>query len=125
MFLGEGRCTLVGLDDGNQSFFDFGDIHLQELVGAEGQFLALVDVLDQLVGGQRNYLVHIESQVGRLHLVFDLHEVALQGLLHFLYVRRHVRHVLDFLPLHLPHLRQRTLHLLVDARNHALDGPAD
>ena len=30
------KFTLICFDDSNESFFDLGDIHLQELVGSEG-----------------------------------------------------------------------------------------
>ena len=88
--LANNRCTLVCFDDSNEGFFDLGDVHLQELVGSEGQFFALVDVLDEFVGGQGDDLVHVESQIGRFHLVLDLHEVHLQSLLDLLDVGRHI-----------------------------------
>ncbi len=103
--------TGISLDDGEERFLDLGDIHLQELVGGEGEFLALVDILDEFVGSQRDYLAHVEGEVGRLHLLLYLPEVPTQHLLHLLYVPRHVTHLLHLLPLHPRHHSQTTLYL--------------
>lgn len=114
MHLNSGWSTLVGLDDGEEGFLDFCDVHLQELVGGERQFLALVDVLDEFVGGQRDDLGHIESEIGGLHLILDLQEVVLEYFLDLLDVVGHIAHVVDLLPLHLRHLRETGLDLALD-----------
>lgn len=116
---------MIGLDNGEESFLDFSDVHLQELVGREWQFLALVDVLYEFVGGQRYDLGHIEGEVSGLHLILYLEEVVLEYLLDLLYVIGDVAHVVDLLPLHLRHLRKTGLDLALDRRYHGLDGPAD
>lgn len=116
---------MIGLDNGKQRFLDLSDVHLQELVGREWQFLALVDVLDEFVGGQRDDLGHIESQVSGLHLILYLQEIVLEDFLHLLDVVGDIAHVVDLLPLHLRHLREAAIDLALNRRNHGLDGPAN
>ena len=52
---------LVLLRERIKGLFDLSDVHLQELVGCEGKLLALIYVMNQLVTGQRNHFVHVES----------------------------------------------------------------
>lgn len=81
--------------------------------------------MNELINNQNNNLIDIQSQIERLHLIFNLHEVPSQDLLDVTDVNWNVTHLVHTLPVHLGDLGEVVLDLLLQTGDQQLDGTAD